>query len=183
MNAEPAPTPATGTSSGEMPEAVAALRGDVGWESAMGILMALVPCTAEHTEHILAQAARTAGATPARTAAAVATLRTADTAVPPVLERALRAEVDAARGLPSYPAGVVLPPPVVLRQQLTHLRAARRRTLAAPTDPTLRTILANAAYTLCILMGERTVHAALTAAEERVALHRLGPATNPTPTS
>ncbi|MFJ7206675.1 hypothetical protein ACIQWR_24480 [Streptomyces sp. NPDC098789] len=46
MNAEPAPTPAADTSSGELPEAVAALHGDVGWESAMGILMAWVPRTA-----------------------------------------------------------------------------------------------------------------------------------------
>ncbi|MFI5982450.1 DUF5133 domain-containing protein [Streptomyces sp. NPDC051555] len=34
---------------------------------------------------------------------------------------------------------------------------------------------ADAAHTLCVLMGERTVHGALTTAEERVALHRLAP--------
>ncbi|MFI5982449.1 hypothetical protein ACIBEA_16400 [Streptomyces sp. NPDC051555] len=86
----------------------------------MGILMAVVPCTAEHAELIVTKAARTAGATPAQAAAAVTATCTGDTAVPPVLERALRTEMDAARRPPTYPANLLLPPAAIPRQHLTH---------------------------------------------------------------
>ncbi|KOU09951.1 hypothetical protein ADK49_33710 [Streptomyces sp. WM6349] len=62
-----------------------------------------------------------------------------------------------------------------MRGHLNHLRALRRRTLAAPEDPALRAALEDAAYTLCVLMGQRNAHSALLAAEERVAAHRLPP--------
>ncbi|MFI6006628.1 DUF5133 domain-containing protein [Streptomyces sp. NPDC051366] len=66
------------------------------------------------------------------------------------------------------------PNPLVLRQHLGHLRAARR-TLATPDDPAARADLDNAAYTLCVLMEQRTTHAAIQAAEQHLADHRPAP--------
>ncbi|MGW6785249.1 DUF5133 domain-containing protein [Streptomyces sp. NPDC054987] len=166
-----ADTAATGTEAGDA-AATAALAG------ATGVVMALVPCTAESARRVLAEAARTAGVTlhtMARTAVATGT-RPAD--ADPDCERALRMEIANARSPqpPSPPPpGTLLPAPDVLRGHLHHLRAVRRRTLAAPDDPALRAALEDAAYTLCVLMGQRNTHSALIAAEERVAAHRLPP--------
>ncbi|MDJ0386053.1 DUF5133 domain-containing protein [Streptomyces sp. G-G2] len=141
---------------------------------ATGILMALVPCTAVTARRILDNAARTAGTTPGETARAVEVLRTEDPAdVPRALVQVLRDEVDHARTPPVHPANVVLPPPFILRQHLNHLRGARRRTVDAPGDATVRAELESAAYMLCVLMGERGVHGALTAAEEHLACQGL----------
>ncbi|WP_324605312.1 DUF5133 domain-containing protein [Streptomyces sp. NRRL F-2664] len=146
---------------------------------ATGMVMALVPCTAERARRLLADAARAAGVTLPRMARTVIATRACPADVDPDCERALRAEIGHARSPqpPSPPApGTVLPAPDVLRRHLDHLRAVRRRTLAAPDDPALRAALEDAAYTLCVLMGQRHAHGALLAAEERVAAHRLPPA-------
>ncbi|MFK0238612.1 DUF5133 domain-containing protein [Streptomyces vinaceus] len=59
---------------------------------------------------------------------------------------------------------------------MNHLRAARRRTLAAPDDPAQRAELENCLYTLCVLTGCRSAPATLSAAEAFLAAHRLRPA-------
>ncbi|MEU4120987.1 DUF5133 domain-containing protein [Streptomyces virginiae] len=149
---------------------------------ATGMVMALVPCTAESARRVLGDAARAAGVTLALMARTVIATRTCPADVDPDCERALRAEIGHARSPqpPSPPApGTLLPAPDVLRGHLNHLRALRRRTLAAPEDPGLRAALEDAAYTLCVLMGQRNAHGALLAAEERVAAHRLPPCAAP----
>ncbi|MFD6227652.1 DUF5133 domain-containing protein [Streptomyces sp. NPDC060232] len=152
--------------------ALAALAG------ATGMVMALVPCTAESARRVLGDAARAAGVTLQLMARTVIATRACPGDVDPDCERALRAEIGHARcpQSPSPPTpGTLLPSPDVLRRHLNHLRAMRRRTLAAPHDPALRAALEDAAYTLCVLMGQRGAHSALMAAEERVAAHRLPP--------
>ncbi|MET9465486.1 DUF5133 domain-containing protein [Streptomyces sp. NPDC006544] len=96
--------------------------------------------------------------------------------VMPAAEQALRRAIDQAQSRPAPvcpTASQLLPHPFTVRQHLSHLRAARRRTLAAPDDPAARAALDDAAYTLCVLMGQRGTYAALKAAEEHVAAHRL----------
>ncbi|MFF8261238.1 DUF5133 domain-containing protein [Streptomyces virginiae] len=145
---------------------------------ATGTVMALVPCTAESARRVLGDAARAAGVTLRLMARTVIATRARPADVDPDCERALRAAIGHARSRqpPSPPApGTLLPAPDVLRGHLNHLRALRRRTLAAPDDAALRAALDDAAYTLCVLMGQRNAHSALLAAEERVAAHRLPP--------
>ncbi|MET9572271.1 DUF5133 domain-containing protein [Streptomyces virginiae] len=145
---------------------------------ATGTVMALVPCTAESARRVLGDAARAAGVTLRLMARTVIATRACPADVDPDCERALRAAIGHARSRqpPSPPApGTLLPAPDVLRGHLNHLRALRRHTLAAPDDPALRAALDDAAYTLCVLMGQRNAHSALLAAEERVAAHRLPP--------
>ncbi|MFJ7777523.1 DUF5133 domain-containing protein [Streptomyces yangpuensis] len=150
--------------------------------TATGIVMALVPCTAESARRVLGDAARAAGVTLGLMAHTVVETRTRPAEVEPDCERALRTAIGHARTPQplSPPAeGTVLPAPDVLRRHLDLLRAVRRRTLAAPDDPALRAALEDAAYTLCVLMGQRHAHGALLAAEERVAAHRLPPSVPP----
>ncbi|MFE1825542.1 DUF5133 domain-containing protein [Streptomyces yangpuensis] len=150
--------------------------------TATGIVMALVPCTAESARRILGDAARAAGVTLGLMARTAVATRVRPAEADPDCERALRTAIGHARTPhpPSPPAaGTVLPAPDVLRRHLDHLRAVRRRTLAAPDDPALRAALEDAAYTLCVLMGQRHAHGALLAAEERVAAHRLPPSVPP----
>ncbi|OKK17697.1 hypothetical protein AMK16_20090 [Streptomyces sp. CB00455] len=68
----------------------------------------------------------------------------------------------------------MLPDPHTLRHHLAHFRDLRRRTLTAPHDPALRARYEDAGYTLCVLLGHRAVHRALTAAEQLVSAHRPG---------
>ncbi|MFJ1563570.1 DUF5133 domain-containing protein [Streptomyces erythrochromogenes] len=149
---------------------------------ATGMVMALVPCTAESARRVLGNAAQSAGVTLPLMARTVVATRTAPGDVDPDCERALRAEIGHARTPypPAQPAsGTLLPSPHVLRRHLNHLRAVRRRTLASPDDPALRAAMEDAAYTLCVLMGQRNAHSALLAAEELVAAHRLPPSEGP----
>ncbi|MFC9585287.1 DUF5133 domain-containing protein [Streptomyces yangpuensis] len=146
--------------------------------TATGMVMALVPCTAESARRVLADAARAAGVTLRLMARTVVATRARTAEVDPDCEGALRTAIGHARAPhppPPPAAGTVLPAPDVLRRHLDLLRAVRRRTLAAPDDPALRAALEDAAYTLCVLMGQRHTHGALLAAEERVAAHRLPP--------
>ncbi|MFE3579040.1 DUF5133 domain-containing protein [Streptomyces vinaceus] len=144
---------------------------------AAGVLMALVPCTVTVAHRILDNAARAAGLPREIMARAVMSLRD-DVCAPPghdVTERAIRAEIERARTTtPAPPATAALfPSPFVLRQHVSQVRAARRRTLAAPEDPVRRAELENALYTLCVLTGRRGAHAALAAAEAYLAVNRL----------
>ncbi|MFD9304816.1 DUF5133 domain-containing protein [Streptomyces sp. NPDC060048] len=186
MNQTPAPhRPPAGADA--VPEAEAPSGGapDAAEDTlgrAVGILMALVPCTSETARRILADAGRAAGATPRLMAQTAIAGRAHPGQGDPVLERALRTVIAHARTSSSAPgpaAAGMLPAPFVLRQHLNHLRAARRRTLAAPDDPALRAELDNATYTLCVLMGRNSAHGALRAAEEVVAAHRLPPSQDP----
>ncbi|WP_406179153.1 DUF5133 domain-containing protein [Streptomyces sp. NBC_01006] len=145
---------------------------------ATGVVMALVPCTAETARRILLNAALTAGTTlPLMARAAAAAYNLAEES-DPALERVLRTEIGHAQTPPAplpSEAAALLPAPFVLRGHLDHLRAARRRTLSAPGDPAQRAELEDAAYTLCVLMGQRNAHGALRAAEQLAAAHRLPP--------
>ncbi|WP_328965467.1 DUF5133 domain-containing protein [Streptomyces virginiae] len=137
------------------------------------ILMALVPCTAATSRRIVADAARSAGAGPDEVAAAVLAMRVGEP-VAPAVDEALRRVLADARTLPTPATSSWLPPrPDVLRRHVNHLRAARRRAVAAPDDTGVRGELEDAAYTLCILMEQRSAHAALLAAEELIAVNRL----------
>ncbi|MFI6684217.1 DUF5133 domain-containing protein [Streptomyces sp. NPDC050485] len=68
----------------------------------------------------------------------------------------------------------------VVHQLLVVLRTRERRAAQSPSDPGARQARDDAAYTLCILMGERAVPAAVEAAERYLARYRratLPPAT------
>ncbi|MFF1414582.1 DUF5133 domain-containing protein [Streptomyces sp. NPDC058289] len=95
----------------------------------------------------------------------------------PLLEALLRVEIGRAQVLPASTTLGLRPPPQVLREHLSHLRAARCRNLPHPHDTAQRAELDNAAYTLCVLMGQRDAYAVLVAAEEHLAAHHLPPAT------
>ncbi|MFI1154043.1 DUF5133 domain-containing protein [Streptomyces sp. NPDC020817] len=86
----------------------------------------------------------------------------------------MRAEIERARTAPAPPTTTALyPSPFVLRQQVSQVRAARHRTLAAPHDAAQRAELESCLYTLYVLTGCRTAHAALTAAEALLVANRL----------
>ncbi|MCY0932250.1 DUF5133 domain-containing protein [Streptomyces sp. H27-H1] len=145
---------------------------------ATGILMALVPCSADSARQILAGVAQSTGARVEDVADAALALHT-DCDLPGSLTQALRRSIDATltarplRTSDSARGRGVRPEPRLLREHLSHFRAMRRRTFAALDDACLRSELENASYTLCVLMGERSTHLALQAAEELIAAHRL----------
>lgn len=178
MNSTPGPhRPTAPATPKTTPTAAQAAATPAAIGRATGILMALVPCTADTARRIFTHTARAVGASPRVMAEAVAALHT-DDHVPPGIEQALRLAIDHAQAPPvalPQTAARLLPNPYALRQHLNHLRASRRRTLAAPDDPAARNQLDDAAYTLCVLMGQRSTHAALQAAEEHLAEHRLAP--------
>ncbi|MGW7327701.1 DUF5133 domain-containing protein [Streptomyces sp. NPDC054840] len=146
---------------------------------ASGVLMALVPCTASRARRILAEVAVAAGIGLHETAEAVLAARIGDP-VPAAFEDALRRCLARARTLPDVPPGSWSPPhPDDLRRHVNHLRAARRRALAAPDDAGMRGQLEEAAYALCVVMGQPSAHGALLAAEEMIAVNRLEPAMLP----
>ncbi|KPI20543.1 hypothetical protein OV450_0009 [Actinobacteria bacterium OV450] len=143
-------------------------------DRATGILMALVPCTVATARRILADAAASAGVELHEVVAGVHAMRTGEP-VTAAVDEALHRAVDRARTPPvAASASWLSPQPDVLRRHVNHVRAARRRALAAPDDAGVRSELEDAAYTLCVLMGQRSAHGALLAAEELIAANRLG---------
>ncbi|MFF1409438.1 DUF5133 domain-containing protein [Streptomyces sp. NPDC058289] len=173
MNQTPAPHPAAADGG---PAAAATTRAVLG--RATGVVMALVPCTAETARRIILGAAQAAGVTLEVMASTAAAMHSPDGEVDPALEQALRTVIGYAQVPPtplSAGTAALLPTPFVLRGHLSHLRAVRRRTMTAPDDPTQRAALEDAVYTLCVLMGQRSAHGALTAAEHLVATHLLPP--------
>ncbi|GAA0589638.1 hypothetical protein GCM10010394_18810 [Streptomyces crystallinus] len=80
---------------------------------------------------------------------------------------------------------MLLPDKEILARLLSHYRAHERAVLAQPHDPALRRRFEDTAYTLCVLMGERTAREAVHAAERYLRRARpapLAPAAPP-PTS
>ncbi|MFD7079089.1 hypothetical protein [Streptomyces sp. NPDC059918] len=103
---------------------------------AAGALMALVPCTLTVAHRILGNAARAAGLPGEPVARVVMGLRH-DVCAPPGedrTERVERTEIERARTTTPAAAVVLFPSAFVLRQHVGQVRAARRRTLAAPED-------------------------------------------------
>ncbi|MFF1477514.1 DUF5133 domain-containing protein [Streptomyces sp. NPDC058301] len=60
---------------------------------------------------------------------------------------------------------MLLPDKATLARLLSHYRAHERAVLAQPHEPALRRRFEDCAYTLCVLMGERTAREAVHAAE------------------
>ncbi|MCX5384298.1 DUF5133 domain-containing protein [Streptomyces sp. NBC_00083] len=60
----------------------------------------------------------------------------------------------------------------VVHELLSLLRSRERRAARAPLDSGARQARDDAAYTLCVLMGERTIAAAVKAAEHYLARSR-----------
>ncbi|MEU7062424.1 DUF5133 domain-containing protein [Streptomyces sp. NPDC046161] len=153
-------TPAAGD-----PAVTAATAARARTELATGILMALVPCSAETARRLLQAAAEEAGTTPQESAGAAVALLSGKDGPTPVQE-ALRTAMRRARSGPEQGAGArLLPRPDVLREHVARFRALRREVLAAPGDLALQRALDDAVYTLCVMMGRRTPHDALKAAE------------------
>ncbi|MFF0061567.1 DUF5133 domain-containing protein [Streptomyces sp. NPDC005279] len=73
---------------------------------------------------------------------------------------------------------MLLPDLAVIAGLMARYRAHEHRFLAAPHDGEARTRFEDTAYTLCVLMGERTAREAVVAAERYVARGRRkqGPA-------
>ncbi|MEU8844596.1 DUF5133 domain-containing protein [Streptomyces roseus] len=148
--------------------------------SAVGMLMALVPCTVSVAHHILDNAARAVGVSRVLAAQTVMGLRHQNAgagAGDDQARGAVRAEIVRARTAAQTPPAspTVFPSAFVLRQHVNHLRAARRRTLAPPDDAVQRAELENCLYTLCVLTGLRSAPAALAATEAYLAANRLQP--------
>ncbi|MFI1645592.1 DUF5133 domain-containing protein [Streptomyces avidinii] len=152
-----------------------AARTDVA--RAIGVLMSLVPCGTEAAHRVLVRTARTTDGDIHRAALAVpALLRGRDPQDPE--QRAVRAAITAARTGPGPEAGGLRPDTGVLRAHLARFRALRRLALTAPADPKVQARLDDAAYTLCVLLGTRTPHAALRSAG-RLLAGRAGRAEEP----
>ncbi|MET7712208.1 DUF5133 domain-containing protein [Streptomyces sp. NPDC005407] len=80
---------------------------------------------------------------------------------------------------------MLMPDADVIARVMARYRAQERLVLAAPHDPIARRRFEDTAYTLCVLMGERTARAAMLAAERYLARVRPAPrpAESPTGTS
>ncbi|MFE2018928.1 DUF5133 domain-containing protein [Streptomyces sp. NPDC059499] len=96
--------------------------------------------------------------------------------VPVHIERALRRAMELARRPPASPStGVngltLLPSRSRTGLALTEFRTCQARLAASPSDADLRQALDDAAYTLCVLMGRRTVHDAVLGAEQHLNPH------------
>ncbi|MFD9337995.1 DUF5133 domain-containing protein [Streptomyces sp. NPDC060028] len=135
----------------------------VAW--AVGVLMALTPCTAPTARRILAVAASTAGITVREVAGALAEY-SRGVPVPRRVERALRMAVRASRTPADELPGGLLPGRSRAEEVLGRFRACRDRVRATPGDADARQALDDVAYTLCVLMGRRNPHQAVRAAEE-----------------
>ncbi|MGW7101754.1 DUF5133 domain-containing protein [Streptomyces sp. NPDC054838] len=150
------------------PSVAAATAARAQVERATGILMALVPCGADTARRLLTATAQETGTTVEESAgAAVALLSGQDE--PTAVQQALRTAMRRARSGPEQGAGArLLPGADVLREHVTRFRALRRELLGAPGDLVLQSRLDDATYTLCVMMGRRTPHDALKAAELRI---------------
>ncbi|MFD9486458.1 DUF5133 domain-containing protein [Streptomyces sp. NPDC059991] len=70
---------------------------------------------------------------------------------------------------------MLLPDKQTLARLLSHYRAHERAVLAQPHEPALRRRFEDTAYTLCVLMGERTAREAVHAAERYLSHGRPAP--------
>lgn len=140
---------------------------------AVGMIMAMTPCSRRDAKRILAGAAESAHISPAVLAAAMVA-GSQGVPVPAHVERALRRAVEAARTPSPRPAdlvrGVALVPSRSRTEQvLSEFRRCQTVLAAAPSDRSARQALDDAAYTLCVLLGRTTVHDAVDAAEQHLA--------------
>ncbi|MFF4260907.1 DUF5133 domain-containing protein [Streptomyces virginiae] len=136
---------------------------------ALGMLMALTPCTAPAARGILDVAASAAGTTALEVAAALAESPRGGP-LPRRVERALRMAVKAARTPAGEPPSGLLPSRSRAQEVLACFRACQDRVQAAPGDMDARRALDDAAYTLCVLMGRRNPYQAVGAAEAYLGL-------------
>lgn len=67
---------------------------------------------------------------------------------------------------------MLLPDTNTVDRLLRHYRTQERSVLARPRDLSVRRRFEDTAYTLCVLMGERTAHEAVRAAERYVSRGR-----------
>jgi hypothetical protein len=70
---------------------------------------------------------------------------------------------------------MLLPDADVIARLMARYRAQEHLVLAAPHDPAVRSRFEDTAYTLCVLMGERTAREAMLAAERYVGRPRPAP--------
>ncbi|MFC9701295.1 DUF5133 domain-containing protein [Streptomyces sp. NPDC056943] len=70
---------------------------------------------------------------------------------------------------------MLLPDTNTVDRLLRHYRTQERSVLARPCDLSVRRRFEDTAYTLCVLMGERTAHEAVRAAERYVSEGRPAP--------
>ncbi|MEU1348693.1 DUF5133 domain-containing protein [Streptomyces sp. NPDC005775] len=135
---------------------------------AVGMVMAVTPCSARDARRVLDAAAKAAGITPAEVAAAMAAGARGG-AVPARVERALHRAVAAARSVSPRGACVVLMPSRSRTAEvLAEFRDCQARLTAAPSDLRARQALDDAAYTLCVLLGRTGAHDAVLAAEQHL---------------
>ncbi|MCX5309081.1 DUF5133 domain-containing protein [Streptomyces sp. NBC_00160] len=141
---------------------------------AVSVLMALLPCSAAAARQVLFQAARAPGVSLERVARAAEAMRGEGPAPSAAVEAALRAATERLLMVHANPsAPVLLPNPHTLRHRLSRFHDLRRLAFASPDDATLRARYEDAGYTLCVMLGHRTVHGALAAAEQLVDAPRL----------
>ncbi|MCJ1676427.1 DUF5133 domain-containing protein [Streptomyces sp. APSN-46.1] len=136
---------------------------------AVGMVMALTPCSARDAQRVLAAAAEKSHVAVVEVAAAMVA-GSRGLPVPLHVERALRHAVEAAR-TPHHPrpgtatARVGLTPARARTEEaLSRFRASQARLSGAPAEHDARRAMDDAAYTLCVLMGRPTVHEAALAA-------------------
>lgn len=135
---------------------------------AVGTLMALTPCTAPAAGEILDVAASTAGVTVRQVADALVQY-SRGVSLPRRIERAVQLAIQIARAPATERPCGLLPGTGRAAAALDQFRRSRILLQAVPADPDARRSLDDAAYTLCVLMGRRTAHEAMLAAEEYVA--------------
>lgn len=148
--------------------------GDPAVARAVGMIMAMTPCSARDAHVVLVSAAAAAHVTAAELAAAVVAAPQG-AALPAPVERALRHAVEAARS-PVCPASAAAAP-VAMRANraltekvLARFRACRARLGAEPGSEDARREMDDVTYTLCVLMGRLRAHDAVTAAQDRLDL-------------
>lgn len=140
---------------------------------AVGVVMSVVPCGIGTARHVLAQTGlATHGDTRLAAEAVLALIRGRDPQDP--VQQALRTAVVAARTAPGPEVRRIHPDSDVLRAHLARFGRLRHLALTSPSDPVVQARLDDAAYTLCVLVGSRTPHAALRAAREFLAERREG---------
>ncbi|MFJ3924200.1 DUF5133 domain-containing protein [Streptomyces sp. NPDC090022] len=147
---------------------------DAGVAMAVGMLMALTPCTARTARRILTAAAAATGAG-VQDVARVLVTRTPGAPVPGRVGRALRAAVEGARARNSVTGGPDVAEPAL---QLSPDRGYAGEVLGRYLDCRAAAEgggeqalqeLDDAAYTLCVLMARRTPAEAVRAAREYLA--------------
>ncbi|MDJ0386198.1 DUF5133 domain-containing protein [Streptomyces sp. G-G2] len=153
------------------------LPGPVGraeLERATGILMAFVPCDARTALDILDRAALAAGTNAGAMAQAAVALVTGRHRPAGAAQEALGRAIQQSRIAPEAAAPRMRPSLAVAGETLSRMGDLRRALLLAPTDPALRAQVDDAVYTLCVLMGRRTAHAAAKDAELLLATRPTG---------